>query len=43
MDGCIEPKPNMSCVGIVYVHRGDGTIGDRDTYGADPLPPVAKP
>ena len=24
--------------GELYVHRGDGTIRERDTFGADPLP-----
>jgi hypothetical protein len=27
----------------LYVHRGDGTIRDRDSYGVDPMPPVARP
>jgi hypothetical protein len=26
----------------LYVHRGDGTIRNRDSYGADPIPSVAK-
>jgi Uncharacterized protein conserved in bacteria (DUF2188) len=24
----------------LYIHRGDGTIKDRDSYGADPMAPV---
>ena len=27
----------------LYVHRGDGTIRDRDSYGVNPMPSVAKP
>jgi len=26
----------------LYVHRGDGTISERDSYREDPAPPVAK-
>lgn len=28
--------------GELYVHRSDGTVRDRASYGADPHPPVAK-
>lgn len=26
----------------LYVHSGDGTIRNRNSYGADPMPPVTK-
>jgi uncharacterized protein YdaT len=28
--------------GELYIHRKDGTISGRDSYGSDPLPPRGK-